>query len=54
MTRGFMTEERGAEVGLETGLALDASIHQRRLASENRREGVDAFNGKRKPEWRFR
>ncbi|WP_340107632.1 enoyl-CoA hydratase/isomerase family protein [Pikeienuella sp. HZG-20] len=46
--------DRGVETGLETGLALEVSIHQRLSASEDRREGVDAFNEKRKPEWRFR
>lgn len=44
----------GAEAGLEAGLALEVSIHQRLSASADRREGVDAFNEKRKPEWRFR
>lgn len=46
--------DSGAEVGLEPGLALEVSIHQRLSASEDRQEGVDAFNEKRKPEWRFK
>lgn len=46
--------DRGIEAGLETGLALEVSIHQRLSASEDRTEGVSAFNEKRTPEWRFR
>lgn len=46
--------DRGIESDLETGLALEVSIHQRLSASEDRIEGVSAFNEKRTPEWRFR
>lgn len=46
--------DRGIEAGLETGLALEVSVHQRLSATEDRAEGVLAFNEKRKPDWRFR
>lgn len=46
--------DRGIESNLETGLALEVSVHQRLSASEDRMEGVNAFNEKRTPQWRFR
>lgn len=44
----------GVETDLETGLMLEVSIHQRLSASEDRSEGISAFNERRKPEWQFR
>lgn len=46
--------DRGIDANLETGLALEVSIHQRLSTSDDRTEGVDAFNEKRTPQWRFR
>lgn len=39
---------------LKVGLSLEVSIHQRLSASEDRAEGVTAYNEKRKPIWKFR
>ncbi len=44
----------GIDAPLKVGLALEVSVHQRLSASEDRAEGVLAFNEKRTPEWRFR
>lgn len=46
--------DRGHQADIDTGLALEVSVHQRLSASADRREGVEAFNEKREPEWRFR
>lgn len=46
--------DRGLQADLDTALALEVSVHQRLSASEDRAEGVAAFNGKRAPVWRFR
>mgnify|MGYP001329469216 CR=1 FL=1 len=46
--------DRGMQADLDTGLALEVSIHQRLSASEDRREGVEAFNARRRPNWSFR
>ncbi|MCM2561663.1 enoyl-CoA hydratase-related protein [Lutimaribacter sp. EGI FJ00013] len=44
----------GIGAPLKVGLALEVSVHQRLSASEDRAEGVDAFNEKRTPQWKFR
>lgn len=44
----------GIDAPLKVGLALEVSVHQRLSASEDRAEGVLAFNEKRTPEWKFR
>jgi enoyl-CoA hydratase/carnithine racemase len=46
--------ERGAEVPLEHGLEIEDRAWRRAVASEDRREGIAAFNEKRAPEWRGR
>lgn len=46
--------DSGIDAPLKAGLALEVSVHQRLSASEDRAEGVLAFNEKRKPEWKFR
>lgn len=46
--------DRGFDAPLEVGMALEVSIHQRLSASEDRVEGVLAFNEKRRPVWGFR
>ncbi|KPP86017.1 MAG: Enoyl-CoA hydratase/carnithine racemase [Rhodobacteraceae bacterium HLUCCO07] len=44
----------GIDAPLKVGLALEVSVHQRLSASDDRAEGVRAFNEKRTPEWKFR
>lgn len=44
----------GLETDLRTALALEVSIHQRLAVSEDRVEGIKAFNEKRAPQWRNR
>lgn len=44
--------QTGAEVPLEQGLALERELQQRLFASDDAREGIAAFNAKRKPEFR--
>lgn len=46
--------EYGAEVDLRTGLAIEAEAYQVALQSEDRAEGIRAFNEKRRPEFRNR
>ena len=46
--------QSGAEVPLETGLALERELQQRLFESEDAREGIAAYNAKRKPEFRGR
>jgi len=44
----------GMEVPLESGLALEREMQQRLFASEDAREGMDAFTNKRKPDFQGR
>jgi enoyl-CoA hydratase len=44
--------QTGAEVSLEAGLALERELQQQLFQSEDAREGISAFNEKRKPSFR--
>ncbi len=44
----------GLQANLATGLTIELLAHQRLAASEDRREGIAAFNEGRPPEWRGR
>jgi enoyl-CoA hydratase/carnithine racemase len=46
--------DRGIEVPLEHGLELEDLAWRRAVASEDRREGIAAFNEKRDPQWKGR
>lgn len=46
--------QAGAEMSLENGLALERELQQRLFESEDAKEGLAAFNDKRKPEFRGR
>jgi len=46
--------QSGAEVPLESGLALERELQQRLFQSEDAREGIGAYNQKRKPAFRGR
>ena len=43
--------DRGAEVPLEHGLDIEDLAWRRAVASQDRREGIAAFNEKRDPDW---
>lgn len=45
---------RGLRMDLREGIALEAMIAQRLMATEDTREGTSAFLEKRKPEWKAR
>ena len=45
---------RGSEVDFDTGYALDLAAYEAIIGTEDRREGVAAFNEKRQPQWRNR
>jgi enoyl-CoA hydratase len=45
---------RGSEVDFHTGYALDIAAYNNLVGSEDRLEGIAAFNEKRKPRWRNR
>jgi enoyl-CoA hydratase len=49
-----LAASRGTEVDFHTGYALDIAAYNIVAASEDRREGVAAFNEKRPPNWRNR
>lgn len=49
-----LTISRGTEVDLHTGYALDLAAYYVTTNTEDRLEGVAAFNEKRKPRWRNR
>lgn len=46
--------QSGAEVPLESGLALERELQQRLFQSEDAREGIGAYNQKRRPEFKGR
>ncbi len=46
--------QSGAEVPLEAGLALERELQQRLFTSEDAREGIAAYNAKRKPSFKGR
>jgi enoyl-CoA hydratase/carnithine racemase len=46
--------DRGLDVALEHGIELEDLAWRRAVASQDRREGVAAFNEKREPQWRGR
>lgn len=46
--------DRGSEVPLEQGLELEDLAWRRAVASEDRSEGIAAFNEKRDPQWKGR
>ena len=45
---------RAEELGLEAGLEFERRSFYLLFASEDQREGMDAFTGKRKPAWKGR
>jgi enoyl-CoA hydratase/carnithine racemase len=46
--------DRGYDLSLETGLVLEVEAYNSAMASEDRREGINAFNEKRSPVFRNR
>jgi enoyl-CoA hydratase/carnithine racemase len=44
----------GLQVDLASGLAFEAQAYDRMVTTEDRREGIDAFNEKRKPRFKGR
>jgi enoyl-CoA hydratase/carnithine racemase len=46
--------QSGAEVPLEAGLALERELQQQLFRSEDAREGIAAYNDRRKPEFKGR
>ena len=46
--------DRGFEVPLEHGIEVEELAWRRAVASEDRREGIAAFNEKREPKWKDR
>ncbi|HEY3210215.1 MAG TPA: enoyl-CoA hydratase-related protein [Actinomycetota bacterium] len=46
--------DRGLDVTLEDGIELEDLAWRRAVASQDRREGIAAFNEKRDPQWRGR
>jgi enoyl-CoA hydratase/carnithine racemase len=46
--------DRGYDLSLETGLVLEVEAYNSAMASEDRREGIDAFNEKRPPNFKNR
>jgi len=43
--------DRGLDVTVEDGIELEDLAWRRAVASQDRREGIAAFNEKRNPEW---
>ena len=46
--------DRGLDVALEDGIELEDLAWRRAVASQDRKEGIAAFNEKRPPQWRGR
>jgi len=46
--------DRGLEVPLQQGIELEDVAWRRAVASDDRREGIAAFNEKREPRWTSR
>jgi enoyl-CoA hydratase/carnithine racemase len=46
--------DRGYDLALDTGLVLEIEAYNSAMASEDRREGINAFNEKRPPEFKNR
>lgn len=46
--------DRGLDVALEDGIELEDLAWRRAVASDDRKEGIAAFNEKREPQWRGR
>jgi enoyl-CoA hydratase len=44
--------QRGSEVDFHTGYALDIAAYDVLVGTEDRREGIAAFNEKRTPRWK--
>jgi enoyl-CoA hydratase/carnithine racemase len=44
--------QTGAEIPFESALALERELQQQLFQSEDAREGLDAYVGKRKPEFK--
>jgi len=49
-----MAIDRGLDVTLEDGIELEDLAWRRAVASQDRREGIAAFNEKRDPQWKGR
>ena len=49
-----LAASRGGEVDFHTGYALDIAAYNVLVQSEDRKEGINAFNEKRKPVWKNR
>jgi enoyl-CoA hydratase/carnithine racemase len=45
---------QGAQMDLASGLAFEVQAYERMIATEDRREGIDSFNQKRKPQFKGR
>jgi enoyl-CoA hydratase len=44
----------GSQMDLASGLAFEAQAYERMVATQDRREGIDSFNEKRKPKFKGR
>jgi enoyl-CoA hydratase len=44
----------GMQMDLASGLSYEVQAYERMIATEDRREGINAFNEKRKPEFKGR